>query len=101
MIRKSLVLVAISLLLAGITSEATATPVQQHDITAREYWVARGYEVVSDMWCAGENTMVQLYKDHDVITINYEEQRVSSCRGSYDGCFVDYIDEVEVLYSEE
>lgn len=105
MIRKILVCVAIvatSILLAEITPEATSTPVQQHqDITTREYWIDRGYVVTSDMWCAGQNTMVQLYKDHEVITINYEEQQVSSCRGNYDGCYVDFIDEVKVLHSEE
>lgn len=101
MIRKIVVIVSASLLLAGITTEPTSTPVQHQDITTREYWTDRGYVVVSDKWCAGTNTMVQLYKNHEVITINYEEQRVSSCRGTYDGCYADYTDEVQVLYSEE
>jgi hypothetical protein len=94
--------VTASLLLAEITPEATSTTVQlQQDITTREYWIERGYEVISDMWCAGTNTMVQLHKDHEVITINYEEHRVSSCYGGYDGCYVDFIDEVKVLHTEE
>lgn len=98
MIRKIIVIVFASLLLADVTEPAT--PVQHQDITTREYWIDRGYAVISDMWCAGSNTMVQLYKDHEVITINYEEQRVSSCRGSYDGCYSDYTDEVKVLLEE-
>lgn len=104
MIRKILVcvvIVATSILLAGITTEPTSTPIQHQDITTREYWIDRGYEVISDMWCAGTNTMVQLHKDHEVITINYEEHRVSSCRGNYDGCYSDYTDEVIVLRTWE
>lgn len=83
-------------------TEQLSTPVQLHqDITTREYWIDRGYVVSSDWWCAGENTMIQLYKDEEVITINYEEHRVSSCYGSYDGCYVDFIDEVKVLHTWE
>ena len=104
MIRKSLVFIAIisaSILLAGKPEEPTSTPIQQHEITDKEYWIDRGYEVIHDWWCAGENIMVQLYKDYEVISIDYEEQQVSSCHGSYDGCYVDFIDEVKVLHTWE
>lgn len=99
MIRKIIVIVFVSLLLSDITTDPI-TPVQHQDMTIREYWIDQGYEVISDKWCAGNNTMVQLYKDHEVITINYEEQRVSSCKGSYNGCYSDYTDEVKVLLEE-
>lgn len=104
MSRKILVVVFIviaSILLIDFNEEPMATPVQHHDITTKEYWIDRGYELTSDLWCAGENIAIQLYKDHEVVTINYEEQQVSSCIGGYDGCYVDYIDELKVLYSEE
>jgi hypothetical protein len=105
MIRKILVCVAIvvaSVLLVDTSPKAASTPVQQHqDITTREYWIERGYEVIHDWWCAGTNTMVQLYKDQEVITINYEEHEVWSCYGGYAGCFVDYLEEAKVLHTEE
>ncbi len=104
MIRKILVCVVVAatcLLLPDFATEPTSTPMQHQDVTTREYWIERGYEVITDAWCAGTNVMVQLYKDHEVITINYREHRVSSCRGSYDGCYSDYTDEVIVLHTGE
>lgn len=105
MIRKiivSVVIVAASSLLADITPQPTSTPVQlQQDITTEEYWTDRGYELVDRWWCAGENIMVQLYKDHEMITIDYEEHEVWSCYGGYDGCYVDFLDEAKVLHTWE
>ena len=105
MIRKiivSVVIVAASSLLADLTPQPTSTPVQlQQDITTEEYWTDRGYEKVSSVWCAGELVTVQLYKDHERITISYEDHEVWSCYGNYDVCYVDFLDEAKVLYTWE
>ncbi len=105
MIHKIIVCVAIvvtSFLLADITPQPTSAPVQlQQDMTTEEYWTDRGYERVASWWCAGEHIAVQLYKDHELITISYDEHEVTSCYGDSDSCYVDFIDEVKVLYTWE
>jgi len=85
-------------ILFGLTgcSQESSVSVPTYYATQPEYWTAQGYEITDITSSAGKVIFVTVCKSLDesshrgydaCIIIDYEDQDISACIGSYESCY--------------